>query len=439
MANKKIPGTSPDEFCKNQKANGKIQHFSDSTTGGLRLRITAAGKKVWIYGYSTKTAEGYINRSMTLGPFKDGKTAPADALTTKQARILAGELKAKIRHGADPATDKRRLIEDRITQEAARMSVKDVYDQWIESPSITKRKTYTEVIRMMQKDVLPIIGNLSITDVSKTHIMKIVGKLQTRGQRISRVVFDLISHLMTFAVNHGYSESNPCSNVSRAAVGSTGEERDRILCEDEVRELFERLPSSGLVSANVTAIVIQLSTCCRIGELLSAKWEDINFGRQEWYIPESKNGKSHIIYLGDFTVHHLNQLFDVTGHTPWLYPNRANSDHIDTKTITKQVRDRQRDNDDILKGRSIKHSQSLRLDSSRGERWTPHDLRRTGASLMAELGVLPDVIERCLNHTEQNRIKRTYQRYSYASEMRAAWELLGERLRQLSTPVLNET
>jgi integrase len=38
-------------------------------------------------------------------------------------------------------------------------------------------------------------------------------------------------------------------------------------------------------------------------------------------------------------------------------------------------------------------------------KWTPHDLRRTAATLMQELGVLPVVIEKCLNHREENKIE----------------------------------
>jgi len=67
-----------------------------------------------------------------------------------------------------------------------------------------------------------------------------------------------------------------------------------------------------------------------------------------------------------------------------------------------------------------------------GGKWTPHDLRRTGATIMTAIGVLPEVAERCLNHTEENKIKRTYQRHSYAKEMTAAWRFLGEYLESLT-------
>jgi integrase len=72
-----------------------------------------------------------------------------------------------------------------------------------------------------------------------------------------------------------------------------------------------------------------------------------------------------------------------------------------------------------------------------GGQWRPHDLRRTGATLMAELGVLPDVIERCLNHTEQTKVKRIYQRAQYEAPMREAWQKLGERLELLKNKPVN--
>ncbi|MCX7240329.1 MAG: tyrosine-type recombinase/integrase [Burkholderiales bacterium] len=63
-----------------------------------------------------------------------------------------------------------------------------------------------------------------------------------------------------------------------------------------------------------------------------------------------------------------------------------------------------------------------------GGKWTPHDLRRTAATTMAELGALPDVVEKCLNHTEVGKVKRIYQRAQHEGPMREAWKLLGSRL-----------
>ena len=56
---------------------------------------------------------------------------------------------------------------------------------------------------------------------------------------------------------------------------------------------------------------------------------------------------------------------------------------------------------------------------------------------MAELGALPDVIEKCLNHTEENKMKRIYQRATYEGAMRDAWRHWGERLDLLSNKPVN--
>lgn len=52
--------------------------------------------------------------------------------------------------------------------------------------------------------------------------------------------------------------------------------------------------------------------------------------------------------------------------------------------------------------------------------------------MMTRLGVLPEVAERCLNHVEENRMKRIYQRHTYETEMREAWCLLGDHLAHLT-------
>jgi len=114
----------------------------------------------------------------------------------------------------------------------------------------------------------------------------------------------------------------------------------------------------------------------------------------------------------------------MTGVTPWLFPNPDLNAPLDTKGPTKQVGDRQRYDKPIMSNRS-QDAHALELS---GGRWVPHDLRRTAATMMVQLGVLPDVVERCLNHTEPNKLKRIYQRASYEVPMRDAWRLLGDRL-----------
>jgi integrase len=68
-----------------------------------------------------------------------------------------------------------------------------------------------------------------------------------------------------------------------------------------------------------------------------------------------------------------------------------------------------------------------------GGRWTAHDLRRTAATLMASLGISGDVIDECLNHVIESRVRRTYIRDRRAAEQTRAFDALGARLQTLTT------
>jgi len=224
--------------------------------------------------------------------------------------------------------------------------------------------------------------------------------------------------------------------------GGVAAERDRVLSEAEIRQLHALLPTAKMINKAEAAIWICLSTCCRIGELTAARWEHIDFEAGTWFLPETKNSRPHTIFLSAVARSYFEDLQEYAAAvakekeqplSPWVLPARHHEGSVCPKSLAKQIGDRQRPGMKPMLGRSP-HVDALVLP---GGKWTPHDLRRTGATMMASLGVRPDVIEHCLNHVEPNRVKRIYQRYSYEPEMQAAWRLLGERLELLATPAGN--
>lgn len=231
-----------------------------------------------------------------------------------------------------------------------------------------------------------------------------------------------------------YLENDPTAFITKKSIGGANVERDRVLNEDEIIELSQKLPEANMADTSMLAVWLALATCCRIGELLRAKWSDVHFQRRTWCIPSenSKNEKEHVIFLSDFAIEQFHKLKAITGGGEWCYPASRGTGHICPKTITKQVADRQRSGDPL----SNRSKQTDALILSRGV-WKPHDLRRTGATLMNILGVLPEVAERCLNHIEQNKVKRIYQRHGYENEMRDAWRMLGNHLQELIKKTIN--
>lgn len=322
----------------------------------------------------------------------------------------------------------------------ARVTVKEVFEQWQRLELIKRADKGAEVERSFKRDVFPLIGDMALADVHKAHAQQIVDAIMARATKKNRMVRSAkktladLRQMFGFALDREYLDTDPTARIKKSKIG-TDTERDRVLSEPELVSLFQILPEARMAGTSRLALLIQLASITRIGEVLSARWEHIDFERQQWSLPETKNGKSHTIFLSGYALKKLRELQAITGSTAWLFPaSRSLANHVCEKTVTKQVNDRQRSSLEPMSGRT-KHVRALVLP--RGK-WTPHDLRRTGATMMAELGVLPDVIEKCLNHTEGKKIKRIYQRAKYEAPMRDAWLLLGERLELLETQSLGE-
>lgn len=371
-------------------------------------------------------------------------------LTVKEARSKAGELSLLYQGGvkdikghieetqrlaeAERAAAEARHEAERIAAkiEASRLTVKELFERWDEM-RLSGRKDGNEVRRMIHKDVLPAIGHLPAHTIRKGHITGITDKIELRGaNRTAKIVFTSLRTMFNFALTRDFVEVDPTAAIRKADIGGKDIERDRTLTENEIKLLARQMPSAMLIPTTIAAVWIALSTGCRIGELLKARWEHIDLEKRIWLIPaeNSKNSLPLEVYLSDFALAQF-KILEQHRRGEWLYPSRnkkKGDSHVSEKTVTKQIGARQSAK---VKNKGTTSTGTLVLP---GGKWTMHDLRRTASTMMGDLGIRPEVIDRCQNHMEQNRIRRTYQRYSYQPEMKHAWQLLGARLDALTSP-----
>ena len=181
------------------------------------------------------------------------------------------------------------------------------------------------------------------------------------------------------------------------------------------------------------------------------RWEHVDLVERYWTIPvENVKGpmgkkQGHRVYLSDFSLRQFRALKVLTGTSPYCFPARNHKEgtHIDVKTVSKQVGDRQIQFK-VRKDLSRRaNDNALVLKSGSHREWTTHDMRRTGATMMQALGILPDIIDRCQNHVMAgSRVRRHYLHHEFADEKKAAWEKLGQRIDAIlaqdntSTPVV---
>ncbi len=421
-----------DRLIRTTKAEATDQFLSDG--GGLYLRVRSSGSRIWIYRYKNSTNSTCW---LYLGDYP--------SKTLAEARVEAATLKLKRREGIDPAEERQQEEEAREKAKADaaahlsalqnRMTVLDLFERWMTLEISKRRDQGKEIRRMFNKDVLPKIGSMAIDDVKKGHVAAIVDDVLLRGGggRMAALALSGMRQMFRFAVERDLIDGDPTATIRKSRIHKPNE-RERVLSAEEIRLLVTKLPDAGMCESSQLAMMAMLATCCRVGELSKARLDHVDFAVGTWRIPSenSKNEREHTVFLSPFAAQIFKQLkerADLFG-SEWLMPARNKPGPVCTKSLSKQTGDRQRPGMKPMQGRSPKVD-ALVLP---GGKWTPHDLRRTGATLMGELGVRPDVIERCLNHKEQNRMIRIYQRNSYSEEMRSAWNLLGERLELLTNP-----
>lgn len=294
-----------------------------------------------------------------------------------------------------------------------------------------------EVLRSFERDVFPTLGNRPLTAIPRSTWASLFDDVKARAPRMAGRLFADLTQFLDWCVRRDYIEISPLHKLKKSDIAPAYQERDRVLWvnksdkpEAELLELQSKLPKARLQRTTELAVWLMLGTATRVGELSKAQWEHVNLDKRVWVIPpeNAKNGEEHHVHLSDFAVNLFKELHSLTGTTTWCYPadNKRDADgnpttHVCVKSISKQVKDRQRTTP--MKNRS-KATATLLLS---GGEWTPHDLRRTAATIMGERGVSGDIIERALNHT-LDKLTRTYQKSDRWPELQDAWNRLGEHL-----------
>lgn len=327
------------------------------------------------------------------------------------------------------AMDKEQARISEAEARKARLDVLGLFARWERLELIRRKDKGAEVKRSFEKDVFPVIGHVAVEDVTRSMVAKLLYDVVERGAPIiARNLLGDMRQMFGFAIKNDWIENDPSSHLKRDDFGRKVE-RERVLSEAEIKVLPDKLADANMADQNIATLWIMLSTCCRISEISQARWADVDLDAAKWRIPpeNAKNAKEHTVYLSSFAIEHFETLRRSSEDSSWVLPASYTNKHICLKSLTKQVGDRQRGDRLPMKGRSV-NTNSLALP---GGKWTPHDLRRTGATMMGALGVRPDVIEKCLNHVEQNKLVRIYQRQKLQTEQAEAWRLLGERLELL--------
>lgn len=416
------------DTCRDAKPREKQYELNDTQVAGLQLRINPGNTKTWVLRYRVRVGEIWNNRRMTLGQFPEVSVAAA--------RKEAENKKTDIDRGADPMAERRaealnraEALEAKKRAEASRVSVREGFESWMKSNKPSNRKDHGEAIRAnFENNVLPLLGHKELKDIRQADVHLVTDTMLERGvDRQAQVAFNDMKQFFRFAVDREILPNSPAANMKQADIGKKSSPRDRVLPPHEIRLLHQKMRASSLNRPTQICYMISLSTACRIGEISNAEWEEIDWIKKTWTIPpeKAKNGQSITINLSKFALDHFNELRVYNGDSEWCVPNRKRNGPVYEKSLTKHAHDRQLpEGQPPTKGRT---TQTRSLVTSR-ENWTPHDLRRSGSTIMQQLGFSTDIVDRCLNHVVHTNVQKAYLHYNPLKDMNRAWRDLGQAL-----------
>jgi len=207
--------------------------------------------------------------------------------------------------------------------------------------------------------------------------------------------------VLKWAAHRGYVPAEAAALHPPATV----QRRKRILSRDELAALLPVLADS--VRPYAAALRFMLLTLARREEVCAARWHDVDLNAATWTITDTKNGEVHVVPLSRQAAELLRvgQPSDGAPHALVFHTetgNRLLNWDRETKALMK---------------------------ASGTSGWTRHDLRRTGATMLGEMGELPDMIEAALNQVSiRSPLTATYNRSRYRPQVAAALQRLADAL-----------
>lgn len=351
------------------------------------------------------------------------------------------------------------VIREEEQKRTEALTFNDLYQAWIKD-GVSRRDGNKYIMQSLSKHALPTLGNIEISNLSEHQLRSVYRKIIDDGKIATSVELSKdIGQMLQWGEKRKpwralMVDGNPSELVEIKKLIPKGysKVRKRRLSVDEIKKLkqifdtttqtYSEAPRKYGVERPLKkevqiAMWLCLGTLCRIGELLMTEWKHVDFKARTWFIPaenvkgEDSAKRDQLVYLSEFTLDQFKELHTLTGHTKWAFPAQNNEGHVCVKSASKQIGDRQLE----FKNRSKKlkyrvENNTLVLGD---EEWTPHDLRRTGATMMQELKprINREVINLCQNHVIGSKVDASYLLDEYADEKREAWERLGDRIQAI--------
>ena len=373
---------------------GKRSNFYDTACKGLMLRVSDRGIKSFIFGYTFKGKE----ERLLLGHWGD--------IDLDAARALKGNHEATIyKKDQNPAETIRHERALRLESNG----VEVVIERWLDEEIRTLRKKWKECQRQMTANVLPLLKEKRIVEVTETDIHRILNKMKQRGARVSaNRCLTILKAWLKWCVKHKLIAVSPAENIDPPTREVT---RDRVLEDSELAEILAATQQLSDVYGPYFRFLMLVGQ--RLTETATMRWRHIDLKAGTWIIPagNTKAGRTHVVPLSQQARALLERL--TRGEKgDYVWSTRDGKQPINGFSRMKEQIDRLT----MQKRKEADIEENI-------PGWSPHDLRRTIRTYFGRTHVPMIVGEGILNHavsSSRSKLEEIYDRYEYIDEKRIA-------------------
>ncbi|EJQ0137844.1 tyrosine-type recombinase/integrase [Escherichia coli] len=360
------------------KPKDKPYRLLDSN--GLYLYVPVTGKKVWQLRYKLDGKE----KVLTVGKYP--------LMSLQEARDKAWLAKKDVSVGVDPVKAKKLSVKNN--------SFISIYQEWYEHKKQVWSEVYsTELSRMFQDDILPLIGGMDINEIEPMQILEVIRRFEDRGamERANKAR-RRCGEVFRYAIVTGRAKYNPAPDLADAMKGYR-KKNYPFLPADQIPAFNKALSGfSGSIVSKIATQVLQY-TVLRTKELRSMQWANVDFETRTITIAEEvmKGRRPHLVPMSDQVVSLLEMLKPVTQPiSSFVFAGRNDK----TKPISE--------NAVLLVIRQIGYEGLA----------SGHGFRHQFSTIMNEHEWPADAIEKQLAHANSGSIRGIYNHAQYMDKRR---------------------
>jgi integrase len=382
-----MPLTDP--AIKKAKPADKPYKLTDG--GGLFLMVNQAGK-YWRMNYRFDGKQ----KTLSLGVFPDTSLA--------SARQKRDDARKKLADGIDPGAAKQEA--KLAAKTASANSFESIAREWHTGKSKRWAKvTADKAMTHLENYVFPEIGHLPVASVKASQVLAMLRKVESQGIAYTATrLREMCGQIFRYAVATGRAEDNPAAHLLGAMQKPATTHRPAITERREFGEFLRALRHAERFEPITRyALYFAMLTFVRSQEFRFARWDEIDLTAKEWKVPahRMKVGKTlpaHTVPLSNQVIALLEELRDLTGHTPYLFPKSkgyGQNEVISENTVGKML------NNMGYQGRQCAHG-----------------FRASARSILSEQGWSVEAMERQLDHKEASGTVAAYARSQHLPERR---------------------